>query len=59
MRQRTGFRLGIAMVLVGAFLSTAMAQVALAQETTGATGSRGATTKRWSSRGPKHQSPTR
>ena len=41
MRQRTGFRLGIAMVLVGAFLSTAMAQVALAQETTGATGSTG------------------
>ena len=41
MRQRTGFRLGIAMVLVGAFPSTAMAQAALAQETTGATGSRG------------------
>ncbi|HJY31659.1 MAG TPA: ABC transporter substrate-binding protein, partial [Actinomycetota bacterium] len=39
MRQRMGFRLGIAIVLVGAFLTTAMAQVALAQETTGATGS--------------------
>jgi peptide/nickel transport system substrate-binding protein len=37
MRQRKGFRLGIAIVLVGAFLSTAMAQVALAQDTTGAT----------------------
>jgi ABC-type transport system substrate-binding protein len=41
MRRRTRFQLAIALLLAGAFASAAMAQVALAQETTGATGSTG------------------
>jgi peptide/nickel transport system substrate-binding protein len=39
MRRRTRFHLAIAMMLAGSFASAAMAQVALGQETTGATGS--------------------
>jgi FlaG/FlaF family flagellin (archaellin) len=43
MRRGTRFQLAIALMLAGAFASVAMAQVALAQETTGATGATGST----------------
>ena len=39
MKQRTKFRLGIALMLAAAFASMALAQAAFAQDTTGATGS--------------------
>ena len=41
MRRGTRVQLAIALILAGAFASAAMARVALARETTGATGSTG------------------
>jgi len=38
MRNRMAFRLGVTFILVGAFVSAALAQAAYAQDTTGATG---------------------